>query len=97
MWLIEVNTNPCLEESSAILKALLPRMIDDMLKLTVDVIFPRKRRDPVSGVKDRVYKVEGYNDYENMWELICQLIVNPPGKGQQSGPAANQGPKPFYV
>jgi D-alanine-D-alanine ligase-like ATP-grasp enzyme len=31
LWLIEVNTNPCLEESSTILKILLPRMIEDML------------------------------------------------------------------
>ena len=36
-WLIEVNTNPCLEESSGILRKLLPRMIDDMLKLTIDL------------------------------------------------------------
>ena len=35
-WLIEVNTNPCLEESSQLLKDMLPRMIEDMLKLTVD-------------------------------------------------------------
>lgn len=41
-WLIEVNTNPCIEESSNILKVYLPRMIEDMLKLTVDVIFPKK-------------------------------------------------------
>jgi len=27
VWLIEVNTNPCLEESSPILEELLPRMI----------------------------------------------------------------------
>lgn len=42
-WLIEVNTNPCLEESSTLLKKLIPRMIDDALKLTVDVIFPPKK------------------------------------------------------
>ncbi len=42
-WLIEVNTNPCLEESSGLLKVLLPRMLDDALKLTLDVIFPSKR------------------------------------------------------
>jgi len=41
-WLIEVNTNPCIEESSNILKIYLPRMIEDMLKLTVDVVFPKK-------------------------------------------------------
>ena len=38
-WLIEVNTNPCLEESSKLLKILLPRMLDDALKLTVDNLF----------------------------------------------------------
>lgn len=43
-WLIEVNTNPCLEESSQLLKDLLPRMIEDMLKLTVDVIFPKNSK-----------------------------------------------------
>lgn len=40
-WLIEVNTNPCLEESSKMLKSYIPRMIEDMLKLTIDQIFPR--------------------------------------------------------
>ena len=33
VWLIEVNTNPCLEESSEMLKALLNRMIDNAFKL----------------------------------------------------------------
>lgn len=42
-WLIEVNTNPCLEESSGLLKILLPRMLDDALKLTVDLVFPPKK------------------------------------------------------
>jgi D-alanine-D-alanine ligase-like ATP-grasp enzyme len=39
VWLIEVNTNPCIEESSSILKMYLPRMIDDMVKLSVDALF----------------------------------------------------------
>lgn len=41
--MIEVNTNPCLEESSALLSELIPRMIDDALKLTVDLIFASKK------------------------------------------------------
>ena len=36
VWLIEVNTNPCLDESSYLLRRLLPRMIDDAFKLTID-------------------------------------------------------------
>jgi D-alanine-D-alanine ligase-like ATP-grasp enzyme len=39
VWLIEVNTNPCIEESSKLLEMLLPRMIDDMFKLTIDKVF----------------------------------------------------------
>ena len=35
-WLIEVNTNPCLEESNQLLRYLVPRMLDDAFKLTVD-------------------------------------------------------------
>jgi len=37
--LIEVNTNPCLEESNALLKRILPRMIDDLLNITMDPLF----------------------------------------------------------
>ena len=43
-WLIEVNTNPCLEETSALLRQLLPRMIDDAFKLTLDVVYPLTQR-----------------------------------------------------
>lgn len=37
--LIEVNTNPCLEEPNAILKTYLPRMADDMLRIVLDPLF----------------------------------------------------------
>lgn len=51
-WLIEVNTNPCLEESSTLLKILLPRMLDDALKLTVDQVFPPKKSKPVNPIAE---------------------------------------------
>ena len=31
VWLIEVNTNPCIEESSVILKELMPRMLGNCI------------------------------------------------------------------
>jgi len=31
VWLIEVNTNPCLEESSNLLRHLIPRMIGTII------------------------------------------------------------------
>lgn len=42
-WLLEVNTNPCLEESSPLLQVLVPRMINDALKLTIDTVFLPKK------------------------------------------------------
>ena len=39
-WMIEVNTNPCLELSSPFLARLLPAMIENALKIAVDPIFP---------------------------------------------------------
>jgi|LauGreDrversion4_2_1035121.scaffolds.fasta_scaffold63397_3 hypothetical protein len=44
VWLIEVNTNPCIEESSNLLKMLVPRMLEDMLRITVDRTFPKIRK-----------------------------------------------------
>jgi hypothetical protein len=63
VWMIEVNTNPCIEESSSILKVYLPRMIDDMLKLSVDQYFT-DFQPPVDPSKSElpkyVFPVQGY-------------------------------------
>lgn len=87
-WLIEVNTNPCIEESSKILKVLIPRMLDDMLKLSVDQYFndfqPKKRQQQQSFDAEEQtqqnapqqnirFPVPGYDDDENMWEFMCKL------------------------
>ena len=76
-WLLEVNVNPWLELSSGILQALIPRMIDDALKLTIDVIFKEKRNkqrfekdEQLRTFEGAKYPVEGYPDSENMWELL---------------------------
>ena len=42
-WLIEVNTNPCLEISNKWLSTIVPRMLDDAFKLTLDRLFPPKK------------------------------------------------------
>ena len=44
VWLIEVNTNPCIEEASPLLAMLLPRMLDDAFRMTIDVLFPRLKK-----------------------------------------------------
>ena len=72
-WLIEINTNPCLEESSTLLKMLLPRMVDDALKLTIDQLFPKKCKNDTIETNISNYKVTGYEDNENMWEYLLQI------------------------
>ena len=39
-WLIEINTNPCLKTDSPIVARLIPQMLDQALRLSLDVIFP---------------------------------------------------------
>ncbi len=90
-WLIEINTNPCLEESSDWLRKLLPRMVgkneervDDMMKLTIDVIFPPKNNfalRKVSTENETLVPVDGYHldmyrDSENLWDFVCQIGLN---------------------
>ena len=75
-FLIEINSNPGLEISSEIIKMLVPRMIDDALRLTVDDIFETfydKEWVNEKGEYSSKFHVKGYNDEENMWEYICDL------------------------
>ena len=62
-FLLEVNTNPGFEESSPLIKILIPRMIDDAFKLTIDTLF--KIEDTFN--KNSSFPVNGYKDDENMW------------------------------
>ena len=40
VWLIEVNTNPCLELSSTYLARLIPQMLDNAFRIVLDPYFP---------------------------------------------------------
>jgi len=70
-WLIEVNTNPCIEESSNILKVYIPRMLEDMLKLTVDVLFPR------SSIKKRKPKPTPLKSSQKVTEIKQPTLIAP--------------------
>ena len=62
-YLLEINLNPGLEISSPLISKLVPRMVDDALKLTIDSKFYRNKEETSSK-----YHVDGYDDTENMWE-----------------------------
>lgn len=62
VWLIQINTNPAIEECSNVLKMLIPRMLDDMFKLTLDKIFNLKPNENAE-----TYPVKNFVNNENMW------------------------------
>ena len=39
VWLIEVNTNPCLELSAPLLGKIIPNMLENAIRIAVDPIF----------------------------------------------------------
>lgn len=44
-WLLEVNTNPCLELSCPLLARLIPEMLDNSLAIALDPLFPQPITD----------------------------------------------------
>lgn len=68
-YLIEINSNPGIDESSPLINIIIPRMIDDAMKLTIDDIFKEYYSEPYK----TIYEVDGYSNEENLWEMICNL------------------------
>ena len=63
-FLIEINTNPGFEISSPLISKLVPRMIDDALRLTVDKVFGIKYNQNrfINGKFVSPFHVDGYSD-----------------------------------
>ena len=75
-FLIEINTNPGLEISSPLINNLVPRLIDDAFRLTIDVEYGTKyskERYNTKGDYISPFHVNGYNDNENVFELIGNI------------------------
>ena len=75
-WLLEINNNPGLSISSPIISKLIPRMMDDAFRLTIDKIFNTRYSnecfDTNKNYKSK-FKLEGYNDNENIFEFLCNV------------------------
>ena len=75
-FLIEINTNPGLEISSPLIKKLVPRMIDDAFRLTIDIDYQTKyseKRYDSEGNYISPFHVDGYSDNQNLYELIGEI------------------------
>jgi Tubulin-tyrosine ligase family len=65
VWLIEVNTNPSITESGSYLKLLVPRMINDAFKLSLDLAFPLSKHQQEK--INAEFELPEYNHGENIW------------------------------
>lgn len=76
-WLLEINDNPGLSESSPLIKMLVPRMIDDAFRLTLDRLFSTKYSNEVWDSEKNKYKskfhVTGYEDSEILYDFLCNI------------------------
>lgn len=77
VFLLEINKCPGLGENSPIVNMLLPRMIDDSIKLTVDELFNTIYKE----IESR-FEFKNYSNSENMWQFIFNfkdknVILNP--------------------
>ena len=71
VWLIEVNTNPCLALSSALLARIIPNMLENAFKLVLDPYFPEPemRKKQEKDVKNRFELVFSSCNYEKTADL----------------------------
>ena len=73
-WILEINNNPGLCISSPVIQKLVPRMLDDAFRLTIDKVFDTKYSPDVideDGKYKTKYKLDGFNDEENVFEFLC--------------------------
>ena len=65
VWLIEVNTNPCLDTKPIHLSRIIPQVIENTLKIVCDPLFPLKKPK------------EWESSFENKFELVFNMAAEP--------------------
>jgi hypothetical protein len=73
IYLIECNTNPCLELSAPLLGKLLPQMLDNAFRIAIDPLFM-----PAKGFTSKKGSVGAEACPENRFELIFDEVVDKP-------------------
>ncbi len=65
VWLIEANSNPCLECSGSLLSRLIPTLVENVMRVAIDPIFP-----PPNYPKSKKHMIPE-NIYENNKFELC--------------------------
>lgn len=71
VWLIEVNTNPCLETTGSLLSRLIPSLVENVFKIAIDPIFP-----PPNYPKNKKHMIPENVFENNRFELIFDELVD---------------------
>ena len=74
IYLIEVNTNPCLELGCPLLTRLIPNMVDNALRIAVDPLFPAPENFPSKKSATIIHEICP----ENKFELVFDESVDGP-------------------
>jgi hypothetical protein len=97
VWLIEANTNPALSTGNSYLDQLIPRMLDDALKLTLDKLFQppkmnsafvkfvgiNRYQEILSIYENTKYPLLDHDDSANLWKQITNEDIE---KSLESNP-----------
>lgn len=75
-WLIEINTNPCLETDCEILNDIIPTMIENVVKIAVDPVFKPPKMEEWS-LNDLLTCSDRLLD-KNKFELIYSQLHDQP-------------------
>ena len=86
VFLIEINTNPGLEESSPWIKIIVPRMLDDALRLTLDQLFETKYDFNLN-----------YKKSENIKDMLNDINKNKNEKKENNNKENKKYKSPFPV
>lgn len=83
IYLIEINTNPCLELPCPLLSSLIPHMIDNSFWIALDPLFPppygyfaSKKHQVGEICPENKYELifDEYIEGESLWELLKETI-----------------------
>jgi hypothetical protein len=75
-WILEINNNPGLCISSPLIKKLVPRMLDDAFRLTIDKVFETVYSPEVIDIDGKYkskFQLDGLTDEENIFEFLCNV------------------------
>lgn len=72
VYLIEVNTNPCLELSSPLLARLIPTMVENCLRIAVDPLFP-----PPENFSQKKHVLQDICPENKYWLVFDEKIDGP--------------------